>query len=454
MNRSKIAIFGADISAFHLFNRLYRSDDRYEVVCFFEFHHPINYENFQYLTSYPFTLSGDLYPQGINILHSYPYKQSYLKEHKTLDKCIFSPSAITSSQYLYSTAEFIAMDSSVVTHSLESTQLPPPKALISFFSNTQFDIPILLKILNIYEKTYNTKPVIAMPGPLHPFIQKNANVEPFFFVENSAEFESCRSHFKYRHELEMIDKIFENGYRIYFVYDFEEFNSECLSKDDFDIIVFVGFNLLPCFYQSHLVVFCCDDFTFGDNISAHSSYVMCQQADIIIYAHLGPAESSQKIANKVRDTNLICLQVSYKARNSNCYPNKTALLVDDSYPTHACKSNRSISQFLATSFRMKPFQSQDEEKSLNEIIYGAPSDGDWPAIVLPESEAGVTTINESLLRNLRGYDIIVSSTSSDCNLKPPSPIQVMQFKYEVNLENMKPNMFKLNPGAFGKQRKK
>lgn len=451
MSRSKIAILGADISAFHLFNRLYRSDDRYEVICFFELHHLKSYDSFQYLTWYPMKFTGDLY-QGINICHSIPYKQA----HKPLDKVIFSPSALTSPQYLYSVAEFTSMDASVVTHSLECTRLPPPKALVSFFSSTQFDIPILSKMLQIY-KEMGANPVIVMPCPLYPFSSKENDVDPFFLIRNTSEFEQRQYYFNNRHELEMIKMLLDNKYMIYFVCDFEEFSSEAMKSDDFDMIVFVGSNLLPCFFESHLVVFACDDFTFGDEITVHPSFILCQQADVIIYAHLGSPDSGKQIKEKSGASNFVSVPVKYSAKNSNCYPRKVALLVDDSYPTHVCHSSRSISQFLATSFNMVPYDmTQNVSTDLDEaeVIYGAPTDKNWPANILPETAVGVTNFNENRLKNLKNYDIVVSSTSTPCGLKPPSPIQVMQFVFDVDLNELKPDFFALPAGALVKRKRK
>ena len=456
MSRTRIAIIGADISAFHLFNKLYRSDDRYEVACFLELHHSNNYDTLQNLVLYPQPLSGELYPKGIDIYNSYPYKASF-KEYKSLDKCIFSPLSVTSPQYLFATAEVIAMDCSVITHGLETIRLPPPKALVSFFSSTQFDIPIILKMLEFY-KSGGIKPVIAMPGPLALFTSKDSKVDYFFFIKDLKDYEMYKHYFKRRHEIQTIEKLLESGYQIYFIYDFEQFSSEALRNDDFNLIFFVGFNSLPCFYESHLVVFACDDFTFGDEITAHPSYILCQQADVIIYAHLGPQDSYKQIAERTKKklgSSIICVEVKSNAKNFNCYPGKTALLVDDSYPTHFGNSARSISSYLAKNCKMVPYDlisNTQHNVDESEIIYGTPSDKDWPAIILSESTAGVTNINEDILPNYKNFDIIVSSTSVPCGLKPPHPIQVMQFTFDVDLHELSPDQFLLPPGAFVRRR--
>ena len=77
-------------------------------------------------------------------------------------------------------------------------------------------------------------------------------------------------------------------------------------------------------------------------------------------------------------------------------------------------------------------------------------DKNWPAIILPETKTGVTFLSENKLPKYLKYDVIVSSTSNQCNLKPPSPIKVLQFDFEVNLDALKPEIFKLPPGALFK----
>lgn len=444
MTRSKIAILGADISAFHIFNRLYRSDDRYEVSCFFELHQSNNYDQ-PNLPSYPIKLTGD---QAIPILYSFPYKH---KNHPNIDKVIFSPSAMTSYQFLYSTAEFMAMDASIVINSLESTQLPPPKALISFFSSTQFDIPILLKLLELY-KSAGIKLVVAMPAPVIKF-KSNDTLEFFYRIENinSKDYQILKTYYRNRHELETIEAVLNSGFCIYLIYDFEKFSSEAMRRSDFNAIVFVGFNLLPCFFESHLVIFACDDFTFGSDITIHPSYITYQQADVVIYAHLREPESVEKIKGNDPNKKFVCIPVKYSAKNSDCYWGKTALLVDDSYPTRICRSNESISQFLAQKFNMKIFPLEEYFKndiSEKKLIYGIPSEKKWPAIILPETRTAVTDVNENQLVEClkhKQYHIVLSSTSGPSGLVPPSPIQVMQANFEVILDNMKLDLFKLDP---------
>lgn len=458
INRTKIAIVGDDISAIHLFNRIYRSDDRYEVVCFFSLNTPLDYDNIPKMTLYPPKLAGYLYRDGIHVYTAYPYKIALQQHNQTLEKCIFSPLCVTSGQYLYLAAQFIAMDCSVITNSLEMTCLQPPKALVSFFSSTQFDIPILLKMLKIFAgKGY--KPIVAMAGPLQLISNKDSNCAPFFLIneQKKKEFENCKKYFN-RHVRETCEKLIFEKYNIFFIYDFEQFSSEIQRNDLFDLIVYVGFNSLPCYFKSHRLIYACDDFTFSSDISEHPSSVLVKQADIILYVHLRD-ESSKEILEEAKkeDAEILCFNVSYKATNQSGNRGKTALLIDDSYPTQICNANESISQYLAEKvFNMSIFK-PDYPKPIrvgDAPIYGESIEKTWPALILPETQEGVKMFNDMKISPLNNYDVIVSSTSSPCGIQPKSPIKLMQFSFDVKLANMPADKFTLPPEAFVKQRKR
>lgn len=459
MNRTKIAIIGADMSAFHLFNTVYRSDDRYEVICFVDIRSPNVPDNLKPGGLYPAFYAGSLYPQGIVIIRKSPF-QNEIKE-STIEKCIFAPSCVTSCQYLYLAAQCMAAQSSVISPSLELTRLPPPKPLVSFFSDTQFDIPILMHLLDTYKKSSGTtKPVVIMPGPLQLFssITKGHEGVNFILLKNQADYNQYSSYLT-RHQQEMCNKLLLSKYSIYFVYDFEQFSTEQYRTDTFNLIVFVGFNSLPCYFNSHLVVYACDEFTFPDDISEHPSSVLCRQADIILYAEIIPSpEKISALATFSACDKIVPIQISYKAKNIDCYPKKTALLVDDTYPTRQCNAARSISKFLAETSHMKPLPLPSESEAINVVsdspIYGEPTEKNWPAIILPESDSGVTIFNEQILNDYSGYDLIVSTTNEPRGLKPPTKqTPIMQFSFELDLRPLNSDLFELPSGAFVKPRK-
>lgn len=473
MNRTKIAIVGDDMSAFHLFNKIYRSDDRYEVKCFFTIQPPDNEivvhnkrSSGGYVSpaenKYPCELAGDLYPLGIFIYNVYPYVPTHL-EDMHLEKCIFSPLCVASGKYLHLAAQFMALDCSIISHSLETTCLPPPKAFVSFFSDTQFDIPVLMTILKTF-KDRDNRPVIAMAGPLGPNSKMNTkfneNCKPFFLVKDKAEFRKFE-HFFSGHKLEVCEELLNNKYKIYFIYDFEQFSAEALRNDLFDMIFFIGFNSLPCYFESHLIIYACDDFTYGEEVSEHPSCVLLQQAHIIIYIHLRSVESSQNIIKYTENRNptIVHLPVTFCANNQSNYSFKTALLVDDSYPTHHCHCTNSISKYLAESccnMISYPLEGSKALRIADCPIYSDMTENDWPAIIYPETPDGVEKCFRERVSTIKGYHVIVSSTSKPCLFKPPDQKPVVQFRFNVNTAPLTADLglFTLPVGAFVKQRKR
>ena len=125
MSRTKIAIIGADSAALHIFNMLYKNDDRYEVVWFLV----INGENFckgkSMLNS---SLAGPIYPKGIPFAKYQYFSLKQELEKDKVEKCVLTPICTTSSLYLHLAAQCLAAGATVVTPSLDCTQISPPKA--------------------------------------------------------------------------------------------------------------------------------------------------------------------------------------------------------------------------------------------------------------------------------------------------------------------------------------
>jgi hypothetical protein len=151
--RTKVAIIGADASAFHIFNKLYRSDDRFEVSFFLNLD-PEDTDSSN--RRYPPVLCGPSNERGIPIFAFAPLQHRLVDQ--AVEKCIFASSCVTSSHYLFLAAQCLAAGCSVTSHSLHSTQTPPSKPLVSFFADTQFDLLVLLRLLAFYRGVWGYKP--------------------------------------------------------------------------------------------------------------------------------------------------------------------------------------------------------------------------------------------------------------------------------------------------------
>ncbi|KAH0791574.1 GTPase [Histomonas meleagridis] len=448
MNRTKIVIIGADPSAFHIFNTIYRSDDRYEVQFFLSFEKICD----KTTTTYPKSLSGPLYPSGIKIIKYCPF-QNYLNETK---QCIFSSACVTSSLYLYLAAQCLASECTVVSHSLEQTQLQPTKALVSFFSDTQFDIPILIKILSIYRESKH-KPIVVIPG-LVSFFPRKTETPDFIQIKNQSQFDEHKFCFD-GHTQAMCSALLSRNYEIYIVFDFGSFSHEALRlrNDVCDMICFVGFNSLPCFFSSHLLIYAFDDFTFGDDITHHPSTITAQQADVVIQVNIsGSSKHPAFQALETESVSVVQVSASFSAKNDSCYPNRNCVLVDDKYPTSICNAEKSISAFLADHFHIKPVKIENAHKIqtvADSPIYGEPTEKDWPALILPDNEADVSVFCQNALPPQDKYDVIVSSANETFSFAKQAPKPVLEFKFELNLSPLNADLLALPTGAFVRQRR-
>lgn len=448
--RTKIAIIGADSSAFHIFNTIYRSDDRYEIVFFVNLNYTSNIYQTQ-LNIYPYPLSGPSYPSGIPILPGNPF-QSRLQD-KGIEKCVFSSICVTSSSYLYLTAQCLAAGCSVISHNLESTRLSPPKALVSFFADTQFDGNVLMKILSVYREA-KLKPAVIFPASVQAF-GKTDKIPPCITIKNRQEFD--KENYKMGDHLrDICEQLVIQKYPIYFVFDFEAFAAESMRDDSYDLIVFYGFNSLPCFFQSHLVVYACDDFTFGDEIAQHPSSILCQQADFILFAQM-TSQTAYESLTKFTQTKIIPIDVGFSAKNQEFYGDRPCLLLDDCYPTQHCSAVRSISKFLAEHFGMKPIYVENEEPPLvgKSPIYYEPTEKHWPALIVPDNTPELTNLVENVILNTENYDVIVSSTEKDISKRINVQNKfIMQFVFDVKLSPITIDLLSLPPGAFVRQRRR
>lgn len=433
ISRQKIAIIGADASGFHIFNTIYRSDDRYEVAIF------INPSVKSFSSRYPAKLAGSNYPAGIPIMSSLKF-QEFIKNN-SIEKCIFSHYCVTSSQYLNLAAQCLAAGCTVLSHSLESTRLNPPKPLVTFSSDTQFDIPILIKILSTY-KASGLKPIVAFYG----IIQGLAAGEPFQRFNSVKDFEKI-SKYLTDHQRDVCEAALRDNFSLIFLYDFDQFCQSAIRDSSFDIVVVANMNNLPCFFRSHLQIHAFDDFTFGQVVSQHPSSIIAEQANILIHAHIKDQDCIKKLLHKEDERKVVEMTVTYSAKDAHSMKGKKCLLVDDPYPTTTCCAVHSISKHIAEFFGAIPVPPPSERSPSVGSIYFEPSEAQWPAMIPPET-AGARKKFEVVGDD--SFEIVASSTNTP--IAAPEGKQLFQFSFKVDTSTLTEEVLELPAGAFVKQR--
>ena len=442
--RIRCAIIGADPTAFHIFNTIYRNDDRYEIIFFINT--DINSPQTKTIT-YPPNLAGTLYQQGIPIC-KLPQFKSLLKE-KDVSKCIFSNYCVTSGNYLNLAAQCLAAGCQVISHNLDLTKLTPPRPLVSYFSDTQFDFIILKKITETY-RSMNFKPMCVFFGGA-----TGVSGPPYITYKDLASFEKGNIEILGYHKESICKELLMIDIPIVFIYDCEKFCSEMPFQDEDTILIAVGFNMLPCFFRSHLQIYSFDDSTYGEEISQHSSAIIAQQSDVIIYCALGTPDDLSRFMQKPDVRKFITLPVTYSAGGFNYSTGSDAplkaLLVDDPYPARICTAVHSLSEKLAKEhFKVDIIPPPSPPGKLTVAsIYCEQSEAEWPALIIPDQnpnklEDFVNTIQEC------PCDLVISSTQ-----KPLPPIpekRVIQLKFTVDTSAINDKVLELPFSAFVRPR--
>ncbi|EAY22989.1 hypothetical protein TVAG_182250 [Trichomonas vaginalis G3] len=442
MNRTKIVFIGADASVFHIFNTVYRNDDRFEILFFIN---PYTSSALNQNTKYPPNLAGPIYPQGIPILNLVKF-QTMLTNYK-VEKCIFSQLLVTSGSYLNFAAQCLAAGCQVISHNLDLTRLTPPKPLASYFSDSQFDYEILKKIIDVYTKSSKLIPIVAISGPL-----SGLSGEPFKRFNDAGNFVKSKLILD-DHTRNICENLLQSSIPIIFIYDFDKFCQNAVRDNSFDMIIHLGFNSLPCFFKSHLQIYSCDDFTFPEDISHHSSSIIAEQSDLIIYAYLKSPDGINKFKHKIDSRKYTSLNVNFSVQSDVLLSSKPILLVDDPYPTRNCTAVRSISKGIAEQLHVQIYElPKTSDPNVIGSIFFEPTEKEWPALIPPESVDQLRIAQFADAMKKIDVDTVLSSAQRSL---PPQALvgkKLAQVKFDVDTTPITEDFLELPASAFIKQR--
>jgi len=414
----KIAIVGTDACSYHLYSMVFKNDYRYDLLQFISMNETTEFSTIPVKTA-------DNEIKRIPVMKA----TAVLSNNETKpDKYIFSANSLRSNSFLHLNSVCLSQGYDTIVEPFQITQLSPPKALISIFGDTQF-LPIIMEsILGIYQKI-GAKPVAVFPMPLS-FIRAD-EFAPVIYLMNIKEFDECPIKLD-ECQLELCRSIINCNVPVIFVLDFIQFCKESKHDSHYDLIFFMGYNTVPCFFSSHLFIYACDDFTFGECFDDHPSSSICQQSDMIMLCSLKNDDTAERLA-KFANTNVISIPVRFYAKNQDCYVNKSILPIDDPYPSLLCGSFLSMSCWIASHFYMKP------------IVPYCPIDAcDISGVTLGFDEPK-TSISYPLyllnygafmdqIRKSPSYDIIVSSTLKPIKLEIPKVL--LQFSFKLDFCNV------------------
>jgi predicted GTPase len=276
MGRIKVIIMGAAGRDFHNFNTYYRDNDKYEVVAFTATQIP-NIEG----RKYPVELSGDLYPNGIEI-HPEDEILDLIKKFD-VDEVVFSYSDISYDYVMNKSAMVNAAGVDFKLLGPKRTMIKSEKPLVAVCavrtgcgkSQTTRKVSKILHDMG--------KKVVAIRHPMPYGDLVAQKVQRFAALEDLDKY-NCTIEEREEYEPHIV-----SGTVIYAGVDYEAILRE--AEKEADIILWDGGNNDLPFYQPDLHIVIVDPHRPGDELYYYPGEANLRMADVVIINKIETADS-------------------------------------------------------------------------------------------------------------------------------------------------------------------
>jgi predicted GTPase len=267
MNKKRVVIMGAAGRDFHDFNTYFRNNSEYDVVAFTATQIP-NIDG----KTYPATLAGDLYPQGIPIRPESELVEIIKKEK--IDEVVFSYSDVTHEYVMHKASIAMAAGASFRFVGPDRTMLKSSKPVISVCavrtgcgkSQTNRRITQILQSMG--------KKVVAARHPMPYGNLADQAVQRYSTVEDLTK-HKCTIE-----EMEEYEPYINLGCTIFAGIDYQAILRE--AEKEADIIIWDGGNNDYPFFKSDLEVVVIDPLRPGHELKYHPGEVNLRRADVIV----------------------------------------------------------------------------------------------------------------------------------------------------------------------------
>lgn len=318
--KERILILGAAGKDFHLYNLVYRENANVEVVAFTATQIPDIAGR-----KYPPILSGEYYPDGIDILDEKDLPQ-IIKERK-IDTCVFAYSDVlhTTVMNLASLANANGADFKLL--SMDKTMLTTDKPVISITavrtgvgkSQTSRYITGILKEMG--------KKVVAMRHPM-PYGDLSKQVAQRF-----ASYEDLDKHECTIEEREEYEPYIDQGFVIYAGVDYEKILR--MAEKEADVIIWDGGNNDTPFVKPNLHVTLADPHRPGHEKIYHPGETNFRSADMLVINKVDTASEEnilivEKNAKELNpDAIVIRTESPVTAEDPEAVKGKRVLVIED-----------------------------------------------------------------------------------------------------------------------------
>ncbi len=293
MSRKKVIIMGAAGRDFHNFNTFFRDNADYEVVAFTATQIP-GIDN----KTYPPTLAGKDYPQGIPIHHEVHLQQLINDNH--VDIVVFAYSDVPHEYVMHKASTVLAAGADFWLQGSDSTMLKSSRKVISVCATRtgcgkSQTTRRIMKIL----KHHNKKVVAVRHAMPYGNLEKQK-------VQRFTTLEDLKKHDCTIEEMEEYEPYIEMGCTIYAGVDYKAILEE--AEKEADIILWDGGNNDTPFYKPDLEIVVADPHRAGHELTYFPGEVNLRRAHIVIINKVDTADYADVI--KVRNN---IIQVNPKA---------------------------------------------------------------------------------------------------------------------------------------------
>jgi len=320
MARRRVIIMGAAGRDFHNFNTLFRTDDRYEVVAFTAAQIPDIEDR-----TYPPSLAGNLYPQGIPI-HPEEDLERLIREHD-VDEVWFSYSDVPHTYVMNKASQVIAWGAHFGVCSATRTMIESTKPVIAITavrtgvgkSQTTRHVARVLKSMG--------KKVVAIRHPM-PYgdLAKQA-------VQRFATYDDLDKHECTIEEREEYEPHIDNGFVVYAGIDYEAILRE--AEKEAEVVLWDGGNNDTPFYKPDLHITLVDPHRPGHELSYFPGETNFRMADLLLVNKVGTADPAnvKQVLENCRTHNPDAQVVQCRSKITVSQPEliagKRALVVED-----------------------------------------------------------------------------------------------------------------------------
>ncbi len=290
MNRKKIIIMGAAGRDFHNFNVRFRDNEEYDVVAFTATQIP-DIEG----RSYPASLAGKLYPNGIPI-HAEEELADLIKEH-SVNAVVFSYSDIPHEEVMHKASKVNACGADFMLLGADATAIKSKVPIISICAiRTGCGKSQTTRRVSDILKSYGKKLVaIRHPMPYGDLAAQKA--------QRFASYEDMKHHKCTIEEMEEYEPHIENGTIIYAGVDYGAILEQ--AEKEADIILWDGGNNDTSFYKPDLHIVVVDPLRAGHEMSYYPGETNLRMADVVVINKIDTAsfEDIEFVRENIRMVN-------------------------------------------------------------------------------------------------------------------------------------------------------